>query len=151
MTDTHHELRDVAEQADLHGSPVGVLEDRFDSSQELLNFISTGNLPSEVEGVGKKTSRKLMWWVEDEHEDVLHDYREADESVFTEFETEKDACGSTSAEGEPVWGAYCPQEECGHLNLFEGDPDGFAGRPYSCQNCNWVSLMNSTVSDLEVA
>lgn len=73
-----------------------------------------------------------------------------DADVFTKFETEEGPCGQESPEGRPIWGAYCPQEDCDELNRFQGDPSEFANRPYRCQECGWVSLMHESVADLEV-
>ena len=75
---------------------------------------------------------------------------EQSEDIFTDFETEEGSCGGVSPDGDPYWGAYCPQPDCGHLNLFRGAPEGFVSRPYACEECNWVSLMHSSVRDLEV-
>lgn len=72
----------------------------------------------------------------------------SDHNRWTDFETEQRSCGSLSVDDNPVWGAYCPQPECGELNLFEGDPAKFAKRPYRCENCNWVSLMDESVAEI---
>lgn len=78
-------------------------------------------------------------------EDTQHS---GDESVWTDFETEEGSCGSTSVDGNLVWGAFCPQPDCGALNSFEGDPSKFANRTYRCVECNWVSLMDESVADV---
>lgn len=83
----------------------------------------------------------------DSDTEVKHD----DPDRWTDFESEEGSCGSESADGNVVWGAYCPQPDCGELNLFEGNPEGFANRPYRCVACNWVSLMDESVAELEVA
>lgn len=144
------DLDGVVEQARIRGTPAGVLRGEFGSEDELVKFLEAGNSPSEIDGVGRKTADALMFWFEENHPDAHRRRRETDGSIYTEFETEEGSCGSLSADGKPVWGAYCPQGECGHLNLFEGSPDGFAGRPYRCIKCNWVSLMDAEVRGLEV-
>lgn len=75
--------------------------------------------------------------------------RSEDPDVWTEFETEEGACGSISEDGNVVWGAYCPQPDCGELNTFQGAPWAFAKRPYRCVECNWVSLMDESVREIE--
>lgn len=149
-TESNHELDDIADQAMLSGRPVARLQERFDSESELVDFLETGNSPSDIDGVGGRTANKLMHWFGEEHPDAHHRMREGDDSVFTEFETDEGSCGTENEDGEPIWGAYCPQEDCDHLNLFKGNPDEFAGRVFHCQNCNWVSLMDTSVQDLEV-
>lgn len=73
-----------------------------------------------------------------------------DPDIWTDFETEEGRCGTESVEGEPLWGAWCPQPDCDELNYFEGDPSRFANRTYVCCGCGWVSLMHESVRDLEV-
>lgn len=69
---------------------------------------------------------------------------------WTDFETDDGPCGTESVDGNPVWGAYCPQDGCGERNLFEGDPSGFVNRPYRCNSCGWVSLMHESAAELDV-
>lgn len=67
----------------------------------------------------------------------------------TEYEEpENSACntyavrdGSVNEEGEElfVWSFECTR--CGHMTPCKGDPREFAGRPYSCIECGWVSLL----------
>lgn len=75
---------------------------------------------------------------------------EEDPDIFTEFETEDGPCGDTSPDGLAYWGAYCPQPDCGELQLFRGDPSEFAYRPYRCEECGWVSLMHGSVKEIKV-
>lgn len=74
---------------------------------------------------------------------------QADQSVWTEFETEARGCGTVSVDENVLWGAYCPQDHCGELNLFEGQPSEFANRPFRCVECHWVSLMDESVAEIE--
>lgn len=73
-----------------------------------------------------------------------------DESVWTEFTTDLSDYGTEYAEQDRFWGAKCPQPDCEHVNIFEGDPGEFANRPYACINCHWISLMDSSVAELGV-
>lgn len=75
--------------------------------------------------------------------------RSNDQDVWTEFETERGDCGTKSDEGVIIWGAYCPQSECGELNKFQGNPSVFANRPYKCLECGWVSLMDESVKEIQ--
>jgi len=81
--------------------------------------------------------------------DTPADTAQQDENIWTDFETEEGSCGSQSADGNAVWGAYCPQPDCGELNLYEGDPSKFANRPYRCCECNWISLMHESVTEIK--
>lgn len=146
----HHGLSELVEEAGLNGKPIDVLEEKFESVEAVVAYLENGNSLSDLPGIGDTTSSKVMWWFEDNHPEAHRRRKENDESIWTDFETKEGSCGSESVDGNPVWGAYCPQEDCGQLNFFEGDPDGFAGRPYACQSCNWVSLMDRSVRNLEV-
>jgi hypothetical protein len=73
----------------------------------------------------------------------------SEQDVWTDFETEEGRCGSISVDENFVWGAYCPQPDCKELNIFEGPPSEFANRPYRCVECDWVSLMDDSVSDIQ--
>lgn len=73
----------------------------------------------------------------------------SEHDIWTDFETEEGPCGSLSEDGDIVWGAYCPQPDCGELNTFQGDPSRFAKRPFRCIECDWVSLINESVTEIE--
>jgi len=64
--------------------------------------------------------------------------RDPDNSVCTTF-----GVVERSVEKEDkdrfVWTFECTR--CGHDQRCVGDPREFAGRPYSCEGCRWVSLL----------
>lgn len=68
--------------------------------------------------------------------DTEHDNPE--DSVCTEFSVRDDLVDEDDNE---IWAWAFECTRCGHETPCEGDPRGFGGRPYSCMECGWVSLL----------
>jgi len=66
------------------------------------------------------------------------EYEDPGGSVCTEFAVED---GVNNESGEEAWAWSFECARCGHMTPCGGDPRGFGGRPYSCTNCGWVSLL----------
>lgn len=66
-------------------------------------------------------------------------YEGPDDSVCTEFRFDEDL---HAIDGEVVetWSFECTR--CGHYTPCVDAPETYGGRPYSCTNCGWVSLID---------
>jgi hypothetical protein len=123
------------------GRQADALEDAFESTDEIVDYLTDGGSVSDYDGIGSTTSRRVMDWFEQAYPIAHRERRENDEGICTEY---YDGDGRAD-DGSYLWGFVCPR--CESENPLKGDPAGFRGRPYACMTCNWVSLLEGESID----
>lgn len=119
--------------------PATALTDHFDTTADLLQSYLDGESVSDLSGVGSTTATRVSSWIEREYPDVVRARYERGEQYATEFTTDHGIPEDQQEDGEFYWAFICPR--CEERNPLVGDPHGFAGRPYACEHCHWVSLL----------
>jgi NAD-dependent DNA ligase len=122
--------------------PAKKLAQEFDTEDELVEFIVDGGELDEFSGVGEQSAFEVRTWFSAEYPEKEREMKERDEAYCTEYTLDHGLNEDQVADADgPVWAWICSR--CDHNNPMEGDPDGFADRPYACVNCRWVPLLDS--------
>lgn len=115
------------------------LENEFDSTDEIVEFLVADNKLSDISGVGRKTASRLWSWFKEEYPDRNRERIEASEAYCTEYINQN----QDDSESDKFRFAFvCPR--CNSENPLRGDPMDFANRPYDCTTCRWVPLLDKT-------
>lgn len=117
------------------------LADGYDSLDDLLDAYRAGDDLTDLDGVGRRTSFKVTTHIEEEHPEAVRTRLENDEGVCLTFTTDHGLDEADLESDTFYWAFVCPR--CEATNPMQGDPDGFKGRPYACETCQWVALLEA--------
>lgn len=132
-------LDDLLDDLDVAGRPGSALTDAYETVEDLLTAYEKGAGITEIRGVGRRTSRKVTDWIEDEHPDIARRRYENGEGYCIEFTTDHGLPEERIEEDTFYFAFVCPR--CEETNPLKGDPTGFKNRPFRCERCQWVSLL----------
>lgn len=124
----------------LADQPAEAIAETFDSREDLLEHYRYAVDFMEIDGVGKQTAASIRSWVEENRPEVAQERKVNDEGICTEFTTDHGLDLEDSDDDTFRFAFTCPR--CESKNPLKGDPDMFAGRPFDCENCRWVSLLD---------
>jgi hypothetical protein len=124
------------EELPVSGRAASNLEDEYGSVEELITAYREAEDITDISYVGSATMRDLREIIHERDPDAERARKENDEAICTEY--------TTWAPDEPEDGVFyfafiCPR--CEGENPLKGDPDKFRGRPFRCEECGWVPLL----------
>ncbi|WP_135822989.1 helix-hairpin-helix domain-containing protein [Halostella litorea] len=140
--DWHDTLTDTLGLRDREASAVEVAYPSVDS---LVDALREGADLSTVDGVGDQTRTRLMQWFQDEHHDAYRERLQNDEGICLTFTTDHGLDESALDDGKFYWAFVCPR--CEATNPLVGNPAKFKNRPYKCETCAWVPLLEGEAID----
>lgn len=88
-------------------------------------------------GIGRRTSDRLYRYISESHPDTEREKIESAEKYCTEFTTDHGLDGESDAFR---FAFICPRDET--VNPLHGDPAEFKNRPFRCEGCGWVPLLD---------
>jgi predicted RNA-binding Zn-ribbon protein involved in translation (DUF1610 family) len=130
-------LSESLESAGITGVQQTRMLERYEDEDALVDAFRSGVDFTDHDGIGKTTSTRLHAYLEDEYPDAHRTRIENNEGICTTFTTDHGL--EDPPEDAFVWAYVCPR--CGSTNPLKGDPSGFGGRPFACDDCRWVSLL----------
>jgi len=119
--------------------------DAWPDEDAIVTYLVNGGDLTEKPGVGNQTSSRLWRWFENTHPEKDQERRDRDEAYCRTFTTEHGIDADTLEEDTFYFAFICPR--CDATNPLVGDPAGFGNRPYRCENCNWVPLLDGDAID----
>ena len=125
----------------LAGRPAKSLASECSDVDALVEYLRTGNQPSEIDGVGNTSSNRLWDWFKDEYPEAYRERLENDEAYCTSFTTDHEIPEEEQAPETFYFAFICPRDHCEEKNPLKGSPLGFRNRPFKCEACNWVSCL----------
>jgi len=111
------------------------------TEQAFVDALSQDATLTDADGVGSQTAQRLSNWFGKQYPDRDRERRENAERFCMTYTTDH-GLDADSLDAETFyWAFVCPR--CGEKNPCHGDPGGFAGRPYACEKCRWVPLLDA--------
>lgn len=125
------------------GRAASNLGTEYESIDDLIAAYRDAEKISDVDQVGSVTMNQIREFIHDRDPDAERARKENDEGVCTAFTTDH---GLDDTEDDGFYFAFiCPK--CETRNPLTGSPDGFKNRPYACESCRWVSLLDADALD----
>lgn len=129
----------LTDDLDVATRPAAALADHFETESDLVDAFREDADFDDISGVGRRTSRKMWDYLESEYPDVNRERIEQSESYCTEYTTDHELPDETLEDGVTYFAFVCPR--CSNTNPLKGDPEDFENRPFACETCRWVSLL----------
>lgn len=122
----------------ISGRAASTLEDAYDSEEDLIEAYRQADDIIDVPQIGQQRMQDIREHILAVDPDAKRARKENDEAICTEFTQDH---GIEDPDPDTFYFAFiCPR--CGAKNPCHGDPEGFGGRPFRCEDCNWVSLLD---------
>lgn len=120
--------------------PAAALADHFETEADLVDAFRADPDFDEISGVGRRTSQKLWDYLKSEYPEVNRERIEQSESYCTEYTTDHGLPEGSTEDDVTYFAFICPR--CSNTNPLKGDPEGFEDRPFACETCRWVPLLD---------
>lgn len=133
------EQKNWTDELPVSGRAADSLDDEYDSVDELMDAYRQATNLTDFAHIGQETARDLREFIHDRDPDAERARNENDEGVCTEFTTDH---GLDKPDSDVFCFAFiCPR--CDAKNPLKGDPSNFKNKPFHCEDCSWVSLLEA--------
>lgn len=117
------------------------VETTWPSQDALVKAMTNDASLTDASGVGSRTATRLWDWFGETYPERYRQRREESNDYCMAYTTDHGLDADSLDPEKFYWAFICPR--CGETNPLVGDPDGFAGRPFRCESCLWVPLLDA--------
>lgn len=140
--DSQSGFRDfLVDEVGLSKRPANALAESCNGKDDLVAYLRNNHKPSNIDGVGSRSSQRVWSWFKDEHPGANRERLEKAEEYCTEFTTDHEIPETPNPDTGFQFAFVCPR--CDEKNALVGDPRGFRNKPFMCENCRYVPLLHS--------
>lgn len=138
------EYRELPDALPFGGRAASNLAEEYERMDYLLvDYRAAADL-TDIPYVGKERMKQLHEFINDIDPDARHIRKENDMGICVSFTDDPDL-DLELAEEDADFGFVCPR--CGEENALKGEPSAFKNKPFRCESCAWVSLLDGPALD----
>lgn len=119
----------------------GAVTSAWPNEQAFVEAMADDATLSDADGVGSQTATRLSNWFAEQYPERDRERRENAERFCMTYTTDHGLDDETLDAEKFYWAFVCPR--CKNVQPLVGDPNGFAGRPFRCESCMWVPLLDA--------